>query len=134
MRRTAARRGGGEPRDRVAGKRSAKSFKKRTNRVDILLLDALVPEAMAWLESRHRVEYRPELADDLIALRKAAYKTKGIVFPRHAVVTRELLDFLPKLKGVGRLHVVTDYTDLEACKERGIKVILASSDTVCSNV
>jgi len=101
--------------------------------VDILLLDALVPEAMAWLESRHRVEYRPELADDLIALRKAAYKTKGIVFPRHAVVTRELLDFLPKLKGVGRLHVGTDNTDLEACKERGIKVIHASSATVRSN-
>jgi phosphoglycerate dehydrogenase-like enzyme len=101
--------------------------------VDILLLDALVPEAMAWLETRHAVEYRPELADDLAVLRKAAYKSRGIVFPRQTVVTREFLDFMPKLKAVGRLHVGTDNTDLEACKERGIKVIHASSANVRSN-
>ena len=101
--------------------------------MDILLLDALVPEAMAWLETRHSVQYRPELAEDMVALRKLAYKTKGIVFPRQAVVTREFLDFLPKLKAVCRLHVGTDNTDLEACNERGIKVIHASSANVRSN-
>ncbi|MDB5966624.1 MAG: hydroxyacid dehydrogenase [Polaromonas sp.] len=101
--------------------------------MDILLLDALVPEAMAWLETRHSVEYRPEFTDDLVSLRQAAYKTKGIVFPRHTVVTREFLDFLPRLKAVGRLHVGTDNTDLEACKEKGIKVIHASSANVRSN-
>jgi phosphoglycerate dehydrogenase-like enzyme len=101
--------------------------------LDILLLDALVPEAMTWLESRHSVQYRPELAEDLVALRKEAYKTRGIVFPRQTVVTREFLDFLPMLKAVGRLHVGTDNTDLEACKERDIKVVHASSANVRSN-
>ena len=101
--------------------------------MDILLLDALVPEASAWLEARHSVEYRPELADDLVALRKAAYKTKAMVFPRHSVVTRDFLDFLPKLKAVARLHVGTDNTDLQACHERDIKVIHASSANVRSN-
>ena len=109
--------------------------KRRTkdSRVDILLLDALVPEAMAWLEARHKVEYRPEFADDMVSLRQAAYKTKGIIFPRQTIVTRDFLDFLPKLKAVGRLHVGTDNTDLEACKERDIKVIHASSANVRSN-
>jgi len=88
---------------------------------------------MAWLETRHGVQYRPELADDMVVLRKAAYKSRGIVFPRQTVVTREFLDFMPKLKAVGRLHVGTDNTDLEACKERGIKVIHASSANVRSN-
>ena len=101
--------------------------------MDILLLDALVPEATAWLETKHTVQYRPELADDLVALRKACYKTKGIVFPRQCVVTRAFLDFLPMLKAVARLHVGTDNTDLEACKERDIKVIHASSANVRSN-
>lgn len=101
--------------------------------MDILLLDALVPEAMAWLETRHSVGYHPELADDLASLRKIAYKTKGIVFPRQTVVTRDFLDFLPRLKAVGRLHVGTDNTDLEACKERDIKVVHASSANVRSN-
>ena len=101
--------------------------------MDILLLDALVPEATTWLETRHSVEYRPELADDLVALRKVAYKTKAVVFPRHSVVTRDFLDFLPKLKAVARLHVGTDNTDLQACLERDIKVIHASSANVRSN-
>lgn len=106
---------------------------KRTHRVDILLLDALLPEAMAWLEARHSVQYRPELADDIVALRKAAYKSNGIVFPRQTVVNRALLDFLPRLKAVGRLHVGTDNIDLEACKERDIQVIHASMANVRSN-
>ncbi len=101
--------------------------------MDILLLDALIPEARAWLATRHGVEYRPELADDLVALRKAAYKSKAIVFPRKSVVTRELLDFLPMLKAVGRLHAGTDNTSLEACTERGVSVIQASSAHVRAN-
>ena len=101
--------------------------------MDILLLDALVPEATAWLETRHSVEFRPELAEDLVALRKVAYKTKGVVFPRRTVVTRDFLDFLPKLKAVARLHVGTDNTDLQACLDRDIKVIHASSANVRSN-
>ena len=88
---------------------------------------------MAWLQTRHSVEYRPELADDLVALRKLAYKARGIVFSRQTVVTRELLDFLPRLKAVGRLYLGTDNTDLEACKEHDIKVVHASSATVRSN-
>ena len=101
--------------------------------MDILLLDALVPEATAWLEARHSVQYRPELADDLVELRRVCYKTQGIVFPRHTVVTRDFLNFMPRLKAVARLHVGTDNTDLHACQERDIKVIHASSANVRSN-
>lgn len=101
--------------------------------MDILLLDALVPEAMAWLEARHSVEYRPELADDMVELRKAAYKTRGIVFLRDSVVTRDFLDFMPRLKAMGRLYVGSDNFDLETCQERDIKVIHASSANVRSN-
>ena len=101
--------------------------------MDILLLEALVPEALAWLESRHSVEYRPELADDPSALRKAAYKSKAVVLPRKVVVTRELLDFAPKLKAVARMHVGTDNTDLEACRDKNVKVIQATTANVRSN-
>ena len=103
------------------------------NGVDILLLDAMVPDALAWLKNRYDVHYRPELSDDMVALRQAAYKTQGIVFARHTLVTRELLGFLPRLKAVGRLHVGTYNTDMEACKERDIKVVHASSANVRSN-
>jgi len=41
--------------------------------VDILLVERLVPEALGWLQERHAVESRPELAADASALRKAVY-------------------------------------------------------------
>jgi D-3-phosphoglycerate dehydrogenase len=101
--------------------------------VDILLLDRLVPEAVAWLESRHSVEIRPELAADPGALRKAIYKAQALVLPRKVVVTREFLDFAPLLKAVARMHVSTDNTDLEACRERNVRVIQATTANVRSN-
>jgi D-3-phosphoglycerate dehydrogenase len=101
--------------------------------MDILLLDALVPEAMAWLKERHSVDYRPELVDDLPSLEKAGAMAAGIVFPRETVVTRDLLDRLPQLKVMARLHVATDNTDMEACQERGIRVVHSSSANVRSN-
>jgi phosphoglycerate dehydrogenase-like enzyme len=101
--------------------------------VDILLLERLVPEALAWLESRHSVECRPELAADPSAVRKAVYKVQAVVLPRKAVVTREFLDFAPLLKAVARMHVGTDNTDLEACRERKVRVIQASTANVRSN-
>ena len=102
-------------------------------RVDILLLERLVPDALAWLESRHEVSVRPELAADTSALRKAIYKTRALVLPRKMSVTRDFLDFAPMLKAVARMHVGTDNTDLEVCRERKVHVIQAGAATVRSN-
>lgn len=101
--------------------------------MDILLLERLVPEALAWLEARHSVENRPELAADPSALRKAIYKAQAVVLPRKVQVTREFLDFAPMLKTVARMHVGTDNTDLEACRERKVRVIQATTANVRSN-
>lgn len=101
--------------------------------MDILLLERLVPEALAWLEARHSVDLRPELAGDASALRKAVYNAQAVVLPRKVQVTREFLDFAPVLKAVARMHVGTDNTDLEACRERKVRVIQATTANVRSN-
>jgi phosphoglycerate dehydrogenase-like enzyme len=101
--------------------------------VDILLVDQLVPEAFAWLEARHSVEFRPDLAGDPAALRKAAYNAKALLLPRKVVVTRELLDFAPLLKTVARMHASADNTDLEACRDRKVRVIQATSSNIRAN-
>ncbi|GAC1535784.1 MAG: hypothetical protein NVS2B4_16230 [Ramlibacter sp.] len=101
--------------------------------MDILLVDRLVPEAQSWLKERHSVEWRPELADDPSGLRKAIYNARALVLPRKPVVTKEFLDFAPRLTAVARLHVGTDNTDLEACRERNVRVIHASTANVRSN-
>jgi phosphoglycerate dehydrogenase-like enzyme len=101
--------------------------------VDILLVDQLVPEAYSWLETRHSLEYRPELADDPAALRKAAYNAKALILPRKVVVSRELLDFAPLLRAVARMHASADYTDLEACRDRKVRVIQATTSNIRAN-
>lgn len=101
--------------------------------MDILLLERLVPEAHEWLEARHSVECRPELAADPSALRKAIYKAEALVLPRKVVVTRELLDFAPLLKAVARMNVGTENTDLEACRDRKVLIIEATTANVRSN-
>lgn len=101
--------------------------------MEILLLERLVPEAQAWLEARHQVAYRPELALDAAALRKQLYNVQTMVLPRKLAVTRDFLDFAPVLRAVARMHVGTDNTDLEACRERRIRVIQAINSHVRSN-
>jgi D-3-phosphoglycerate dehydrogenase len=101
--------------------------------LEILLLDRLVPEAQAWLEARHQVECRPELAKDPGSLRKQLYNVQALLLPRRLLVTREFLDFAPVLRAVARLDMGGDNTDLEACRERRIRVIQPVSANVRSN-
>lgn len=101
--------------------------------MEVLLLDPLVPEALNWLQERHDVTFRPELADDVTALRKQVYKTKALVLPSHVVVTREFLDFAPLMKVIARMQISSDNTDLEACAQRQVRVVQARSATVRSN-
>jgi phosphoglycerate dehydrogenase-like enzyme len=101
--------------------------------VDILLVDQLVPEAYSWLEARHSLAYRPELADDPAALRKGAYNAKALILPRKVVVTRELLDFAPLLRTVARMHASGDNTDLQACRDRKVRVIQATTSNIRAN-
>ena len=101
--------------------------------MDILLVERLVPEALGWLQERHAVESRPELAADASALRKALYKAQAVLLPRKAVVTQEFLDFAPRLKAIARMHGGTDNTDLEACRERRVRVVQATTANVRSN-
>jgi phosphoglycerate dehydrogenase-like enzyme len=101
--------------------------------VEILLLDSLIPEADAWLKTQHTVHYQPQWADDPSALRKGAYKANAMVLPRHVVVNREFLDFAPKLQAIARLHAGSDNTDLEACRERDVRVIQPTHANIRSN-
>ena len=101
--------------------------------MDILLLERLAPEAQAWLEARHRVACRPDLAAEPGTLRKAVSKARAVVLPRKVVVTQQFLDAAPLLQAVGRMHGGTDNTDLEACRERNVRVIQASNANVRSN-
>jgi phosphoglycerate dehydrogenase-like enzyme len=101
--------------------------------LEILLLERLAPEPLAWLQERHQVAYRPELADDLAALRRQLYNVQALVLPRKVSVTREFLDFAPVLRALARMHIGSDNTDLEACREHKVRLIQGTSAHVRSN-
>lgn len=101
--------------------------------MEVLLVDPLVPEALAWLQERHDVSFRPEWGDDPIELRKNTYKTRALVLPPHVVVSKEFLDFSPKLQLIARMQISSDNTDLDACAKRQVRVVQARSATVRSN-
>jgi hypothetical protein len=85
--------------------------------MEVLLVDPLVPEALAWLQERHDVTLLPTWPT-IPALRRQVYKTRALVLPPHVVVSREFLDFAPLLKVVARMQISSDNTDLEACAQR----------------
>ena len=101
--------------------------------MEILLLERLAPDAQAWLQARHSVGLRPELADDAAALRRELYNVQALVLPRKVVVTREMLDFAPVLRTIARLAVGTENTDLEACRDHQVRVIQGRHAHVRSN-
>jgi phosphoglycerate dehydrogenase-like enzyme len=88
---------------------------------------------MAWLEARHSVLYRPQLAHDERALRHSTDKVRAIVVPNRVVVNQDFLDFAPKLEVVARLQVGSDNIDLESCRERDVKVLQARSANLRAN-
>lgn len=82
-----------------------------------------MPEVRQWLEARHVVNYQPQLAEDAAALRRAVYKTQALLVTPKVPVTRELLDFAPRLKVVAGLFDEVDNIELEVCRDRGIRLI-----------
>ena len=88
---------------------------------------------MAWLEARHSVLYRPQLALDERALRHSTDRVRAIVVPSRVAINQDFLDFAPVLEVVARLQVGTDNIDLESCRDRGIKVLQARSANFRAN-
>lgn len=88
---------------------------------------------MAWLEARHSVLYRPQLVHDERALRHSTDSVRAIVVPNRVLVNQEFLEFAPHLEVVARMQVGTDNIDLEACRDRDIKVLQARSANVRAN-
>jgi len=93
----------------------------------------LLPEAMDWLRERYEVDCQPELALDARGLMHEIRYADAVVLPRKVAVTQQLLDCAPALRAVARLHMSADNTDLQACRERNVRVLQATTASVRSN-
>lgn len=91
--------------------------------MDCLIVEALDPEVLAWLEGRHGVRYAPELADDPVALRRALVRARALIAPPSVALHGDVLVGAPGLVAVGRLSAGAENLDLEACARLGVEVV-----------
>ena len=86
----------------------------------VIIAEPIVPACEAWLKQRARVRHiraaDPGFAD---AMSSAA----GLVVRTYTRVDAPLLDLAPNLRVVGRAGAGIDNIDLDACRERGVRVV-----------
>jgi D-3-phosphoglycerate dehydrogenase / 2-oxoglutarate reductase len=91
--------------------------------LDILITDPIHSEALVWLEGRHSVDYRPELANEPAALAKTVSNARVIVVGAQTKIGKSFLKAAPELQVVARTGPTTDNVDLISCAEKGIHVL-----------
>src|SRR3954454_14866650 len=95
------------------------------DRVEIVLLGAQRPEALAELERRFTVHRTYEAPDPLAALRELGPRVRGAASHGMAGLSRAQIEALPKLEICAINGVGLETTDLAAARERGITVTIA---------
>lgn len=91
--------------------------------MDLLVIEPLDADVMAWLASRHRVRQAPELAFAPRDFRRALYNVRAAIVPASVSIDTETLDFAPVLRAVGRVSAGSENIDLAACERRHVEVV-----------
>ena len=93
---------------------------------DIVISEFMDAHALEAAARDYDVHYDPQLVDRPEELTKLIEDAQGLIVRNRTRVDGDLLDCAPKLKVIGRLGVGLDNIDLEACKQRNIKVCPAT--------
>ncbi len=100
----------------------------------VLLVEAIHPDAVAWLRERAEVVIAPDNREQ--TLLDLATEIDGIVIRANGRIGVRLLAQAPRLRVVARHGVGLDNIDVEACSRRGIWVVhtpLANVDAVAEH-
>jgi len=97
--------------------------------MSLLIVEPLEAEVVQWLAQRHAVQYLPELATDLQALRAALHQVQGLVLPPNVALDLGLLRAAPRLRVVGRMSAGLENIDMDACRAARIEVVRSLTAT-----
>lgn len=95
--------------------------------MDVLTLEALDSDVLAWLSSRHAVRLAPELAQDPAAFSQTLARARAAIVPPSVVIDAAMLKRAPRLRILGRLAAGAENIDLEACAQAGVEVVRPAS-------
>ncbi len=95
--------------------------------MDILTVEPLDGDVLAWLAARHAVKVAPELAHDGMAFRETLARARAAIVPPSVAIDAALLKRAPRLRILGRLSAGAENIDLEACAQAGVEVVRPAS-------
>ena len=95
--------------------------------MDLLTVEPLDADVLAWLGTRHSLQISPELAQDAGAFRVALAKARAAIVPPSVAIDAAALKRAPQLRIVGRLSAGAENIDLEACARAGVEVVRPAS-------
>ncbi len=98
----------------------------------IVISEFMDESALAGFSKADRVHYAPGLVDDRTALVKEVADADALIVRNRTKVDENLLSAAPNLKVVGRLGVGLDNIDLNACKQRAVRVCPATGANTLS--
>ena len=93
---------------------------------DIVITEFLDEAPMEELKARYEVHWDATLCGKPDEIKALLPRARALIVRNRTQVDDDILSAGPKLEVVGRLGVGLDNIDLEACKERGVKVCPAT--------
>lgn len=90
----------------------------------VVVSESLGEAAFRRLRERHRVTEGAALHRDPAALRDALRDADALIVRNGTLVDAALLEAAPRLRVVGRLGVGLDNIDVEACRRRGVRLVV----------
>lgn len=100
--------------------------------MDLLIVEALEPELMAWLSARYELRFAPELAFDRIGFREALEDARAAIVPASVAVDAQTLRVAPDLRAIGRVSAGIENIDLDACARAGVEVVRSQNATAAA--
>ena len=97
--------------------------------MDLLIVESIEPEVMAWLAERHHVHHEPDFAFHPSAFRRALRGVCAAIVPATVAVDAQVLRGAPKLQALGRVSSGAENIDLAACARAGVEVVRSLTAT-----
>lgn len=94
-----------------------------SERMHVLIVEAIDREVVAWLSARHPVRYAPELARDPAGYQRALGEAHAVVVPPGMSFGSAALAAAPWLRAVARVAPGAEGLDLDACAQARVEVV-----------
>ena len=95
--------------------------------MDVLIVDTVEPEVLAWLSSRYSLHVDPDLARNPKGFRQHLSQARATVVPATLTLDAASLRVANQLRAIGRMTANIDNIDLPSCSARGIEIVRPST-------